>query len=45
MCVGGCGSSECAGVLAALSRIEELDFDHKACDVTARARNMCFTCV
>lgn len=32
-------------VLAALSRIEELDFDHKAGDVTARARNMCFTCV
>lgn len=30
-------------MLAALSRIEELDFDHEACDVTAR--NMCFTCV
>lgn len=44
MCVGGYGSSECGGVLA-LSRIEELDFDHKASDVTARARNMCFTCV
>lgn len=42
-CAGGCGSCERGGVLAALSRIEELDFEHKAGDVTASARNMCFT--
>lgn len=36
-CAGGCGSSECGSVLTALSRIEELDFDHEAGDVTARS--------
>lgn len=40
-CAGGCGSSECGSVLTALSRIEELDFDHEAGDVTARS--MCFS--
>ncbi len=43
--IAGYDSVECGSVLAALSRIEELDFDHKAGDVTARARNMCFTCL
>lgn len=36
-CAGGCGSSECGSVFTALSRIEELDFDHEAGDVTARS--------
>lgn len=44
VCVGGYGSSECGSVLTALSRIEELDFDHEAGDVTARVRSKCFAC-
>lgn len=36
--ISGYGSSKCGSVLAALSRIEELDFGHEVCDVTTRAR-------
>lgn len=36
-CAGGCGSTERGCAFTALSRIEELDFDHEASDVTARS--------
>lgn len=43
--VAGYSSCERSSVLEAPSRIEELDFDHEAGDVTARATNMCYSCV
>lgn len=45
MNVASYSSSKYDSVLTALSRIEELDFDHEAGDVAVRARNVCVTCI